>query len=113
MRAVFGLHTGPYITETQIGDTLDTGSFDPETTLLFSSTGDAPVTVTHEDTPDTSSLVEKIPPHRPSNTMALDPKTHKLFVPAGDVKWLPPAQAGGRPVKRIAAGTFRMLVIGK
>ncbi|HWY70268.1 MAG TPA: hypothetical protein VNX88_16485 [Terriglobales bacterium] len=113
MLAVFDLNTGRYITQSPIGDNVDTSSFDPDSKLIFSSTGDGWVTITHEDTPDTYTLVEKIPTHDLSKTMALDPKTHKLFVPAGDVKWLPPAQPGGRPVKRIAPGTFRMLVIGK
>ena len=105
MLAVFDLNTGRYITQSPIGD--------PDARLIFSSTGDGWVTVTHEDTPDSYSLVEKIPTHDLSKTMALDLKTHRLFVPAGDVKWLPPVQPGGRPVKRIAPGTFRMLVIGK
>jgi len=113
MLAVFDLGTGRYTTQSPIGDNIDTSSFDPETKLIFSSTGDGLVTVTHEDTPDSYSVVEKIQTHDMSKTMALDPKTHRLFVPAGDVKWLPPAQPGGRPVKRIAPGTFRMLVIGK
>jgi len=111
--AVFDLTTGRYITQSPIGDNVDTSAFDPETKLIFSSTGDGWVTMTHEDTPDNYSVAGKIQTHDLSKTMALDRKTHRLFVPAGDVKWLPPAQSGGKPVKRIAPGTFRMLVIGK
>jgi len=40
--------------------------------------------------------------------MALDPKTHRLFLPAVEYK---PGQAGARPTP--VPGTFAVLVYGK
>jgi hypothetical protein len=58
--------------------------FDPETALVFLSTGDGHVYIFHQDAADDYSLVDTLTTITGSKTMGLDPKTHRLFVPANE-----------------------------
>jgi len=80
--AVVNANTGNVITSLPIGDHVDATWFDPGTDLIFNSTGEGTVDVFHEDTPDHYSAVQRIPTRAGAKTMALDFKTHRLFVPA-------------------------------
>jgi hypothetical protein len=89
---------------------VDAGAFDPETKLIFSSCGDGTVTVVRQETPDQYAVVETIKTRPQSKTMALDPKTHKLFLPGAEYK--APA-AGGRGRPTMVPGSFVMLIFGR
>jgi len=52
------------------------------TNLIFNSTGEGTVDVFHEDAPNQYSAVQRIATRAGAKTMALDFKTHRLFVPA-------------------------------
>jgi DNA-binding beta-propeller fold protein YncE len=80
--AVVNAETGKVVATLPIGDHVDATAFDPATALIFNSTGDGNIYIFHEDSPDEYSLVEQVPTRPGSKTMALDPKTHHLFVPA-------------------------------
>lgn len=80
--AVVNADTGKVITSLTIGDHVDATWFDPNTNLIFNSTGEGTVDVFHEDSPDQYSAVQRIPTRAGAKTMALDFKTHRLFVPA-------------------------------
>ncbi len=82
--AVLNAETGVVITTLPIGDHVDASAFDPPTGLIFNSTGEGSVDVFHQDSPDQYSLVTRIPTCPGSKTMALDLKTHQLFVPANE-----------------------------
>jgi YVTN family beta-propeller protein len=82
--AVVNSDTGKVIATLPLGDHVDATAFDPETKLIFNSTGEGTVDVFHEDSPDQYSAVERISTHAGSKTMALDFKTHRLFVPAAN-----------------------------
>jgi len=112
MLGVYDSRDGHFVTNATIGDNVDTTAFDPATGFIFSSTGDGIVTIIHEDTPDKYSVAEVLKSHDGSKTMALDLKTHQIFVPSGDVRFLPPEKTGGRPKKTIVPGTFAILVFG-
>jgi len=111
--AILDSTTGRKLTSLPIGDNVDTTAFDPTTRLIFSSTEDGNITVMHEDSPDKFRVVDTVPTQNGSKTMALDLESHRLFVPAGDVQKLPPANPGGKVKKRVTANTFSILVIGK
>jgi hypothetical protein len=51
--------------------------------LIFCSNGDGTVTVIHHDAEDKNGVVETIRTKVGSKTMALDLKTHNLFLPCG------------------------------
>jgi YVTN family beta-propeller protein len=80
--AVVDAETGKVITSLPVGDHVDATWFDPNTNLIFNSTGEGTVDVFHEDAPNQYSAVERIATRAGAKTMALDFKTHRLFVPA-------------------------------
>lgn len=82
--AVVDAENGKVILTLPIGDHVDASAFDPETGLIFNSTGEGTVDVFHQDSPDKYSAVERIPTHAGSKTMALDSKTHQIFVPSNE-----------------------------
>jgi DNA-binding beta-propeller fold protein YncE len=104
---------GKIIANLPIGDNVDTTAFDPATGLIFSSTEDGVVTILREDGPDSFSVVETVKTHKGSQTMALDLKTHRLFVPYGDVDKVPPQAPGGKVTKKVATNSFGILVLGQ
>jgi DNA-binding beta-propeller fold protein YncE len=97
-----------------IGARVDANVFDPETALLASATGDGTIHIFHEDTPDKFSVVETVQTEFGAKTMALDPKTHNLFVDTSDFD--SPAAATAKqpnPPRRAKQGTFRLLIYGR
>ncbi len=93
--AVVNADTGKVITTLPIGDHVDATAFDPESRLIFNSNGEGTVTVIREDSPDKYSVVETVKTLPKAKTMALDPKTHRLFLSTAE------------------AGQFEVLVVGQ
>jgi YVTN family beta-propeller protein len=93
--AVMNADTGLVITTLPIGDHVDATAFDPETKLIFNSNGEGSVTVIRQESPDHYSLVETVKTVPRAKTMALDPKTHHLFLSTAE------------------GGQFEVLVVGK
>jgi DNA-binding beta-propeller fold protein YncE len=109
-QVVVNADTGKVVTTLPIGDGVDACAFDPETALVFSSCRDGTVTVIHQDGPDDYKVVETVKTRTGSKTMALDPKTHRLFLPAAEFK-AAADNPRGRP--SVVPGTFVVLVFGK
>jgi YVTN family beta-propeller protein len=78
--AVVDADSGKVITTVPIGDHVDATAFDAATKLIFNSNGEGTITVIHQDSPDTYSVVETVKTAPRAKTMALDPKTHRLFL---------------------------------
>lgn len=110
---VVNANDGKVVTTVPIGDQVDTTVFDPETELLFAANGDGTLTVIHKDSPTKFRIVENVPTQLGARTMALDPKTHRLFLAAAQITPRPtePGQPSPRP--KIAPGTFNVLVVGQ
>lgn len=96
-----------------IGDRVDTNVFDPATGLVACSTREGTIHIFHEDSPDKVSAVETVKTEFGAKTMALDPKTHNLFVDTSD--FAPPAATAQQPnpQPRAIPGTFRLLIYGR
>jgi DNA-binding beta-propeller fold protein YncE len=105
---VMNAENGKVVGKADIGAGVDATAFDPETKLIFSSCGDGTVTVVHEDGDDKYTVVETIKTKERSKTMALDLKTHNIFLASAEFK---PAAGGGRPM--IDPKTFAILVYSK
>jgi hypothetical protein len=86
---------------------VDAVIYEPETALVFCSTRDGMIHIFHEDTPDKFSAVQEVKTELGAKTMALDPKTHNLYLSTSDFG-KPPASGPGRPVA--IPGTFRLLI---
>ena len=111
--AIFDTQNGRVVTTLPIGEGVDANAFDPSTALAFSSNGEGTLTVIHEDSADRFSLVENVPTERGARTMALDLKTHRVFLPTAEYGPLPePTQDNPRPRPPIKPGTFAVLVLG-
>jgi DNA-binding beta-propeller fold protein YncE len=114
MMAVVDADRGEVVTTVPIGEGVDGNAFDPESGLAFASCGDGTLTVAHEDSPDKLTVVQKVETQRSARTMALDPKTHSVFLAAaqfGPARSATPDQPRARPV--IVPGSFGVLVFGK
>jgi YVTN family beta-propeller protein len=94
LMAVMNADTGQVITTLPIGDHVDATAFDPNSRLIFNSNGEGTITVIHQDSPDKYSIVETVKTLPRAKTMALDPKTHQLFLSTAE------------------AGQFEILVVG-
>jgi len=106
--------SGKVVTTVPIGAGVDANAFDPETKLAFASCGDGTVTIAHEDGPDKLTAVQVLQTARGARTMALDPKTHRIYLAAADYE-APAAQpgAGQRPPRpKMVPNSFRILVYG-
>jgi DNA-binding beta-propeller fold protein YncE len=82
LMAVANADTGKIIASYPIGDHVDASAFDPETKLVFNSLGEGSVAVFRQDSADKYTPLANIPTAQGSKTMALDTKTHRLYLPA-------------------------------
>jgi len=78
--AVVDADSGKVITTLPIGEHVDATAFDAATKLIFNSNGEGTITVIHQDSADKYSFVETVKTAPRAKTMALDPKTHRLFL---------------------------------
>jgi len=116
MMAVMNADTGKVVTTVPIGDGVDATWFDPGTKYVLNSCGqDGVLTVIHEDSPDKYTVVENVKTEKAARTMALDPKTHNIYLAVAEVEMLPPAagDAKGRPRREVTPGTFGLLEFGR
>jgi DNA-binding beta-propeller fold protein YncE len=104
---------GKVVASVPIDQGVDANAFDPGTQLAFSSNGEGTVTVAHEDTPDKLTVVQTLKTERGARTMALDPKTHRLYLASAKYEAAPEQSAGApRQRPRAVPGTFKILVYG-
>jgi DNA-binding beta-propeller fold protein YncE len=112
MVAVLNADTGKVVATPAIGEGVDATAFDPETKYIFNSCGDGTLSVAHEDSPDKYTVVEQVKTIQRARTMALDSKTHKVYLSIADFE--PPAageKAQQRP--RVVPDTFGLLEYGR
>jgi len=112
--AVVNADTGKVITTLPIGDGVDANGFDPETGFAFASCGEGVLTVVHEDSPDKFSVVQNVPTQSRARTMALDSKTHQIFLVTAKFGPTPAAtEQQPHPRPPMLPDSFVVLVVGK
>ena len=111
--AVLDTEAGRVIAMVPIGEGVDGNGYDPGTGLVFSSNGDGTLTVVKESSPGQFDVVEIVSTQRGARTMAIDPKTHNIYLPTADFV-PPPALAPGVPKSRPTPikDSFAVLVVG-
>ncbi|MGC1935097.1 MAG: hypothetical protein WA681_08760 [Candidatus Acidiferrales bacterium] len=112
LMVVMDADSGKVVASVPIGQGVDATRFDPGTGYAFSSNGDGTLTVIHEDSPDTFSVVENVKTERGARTMALDPTTHEVFLVTAQVTRIENPPPHTRPFKMVP-GSFHVLVFGK
>ena len=103
--------TGKLIATLPIGGGVDACAFDPGSQLAFSSNGEGTLTVVHEDAPDKFTIVGTVPTRRGARTMALDERSHRVYLVTADLEPAPaPTPQQPRPRPKVIPGTFVLLV---
>ena len=109
---IMNADNGAVLGTADIGRGSDGCMFDPGLGMAYSSNGDGTVTVVSEVSPGKFETVSSITTQQGARTMALDPKTHRLYLSAATVA--PPAegqpQTGGR--RNFVPNSFVVLVVG-
>jgi YVTN family beta-propeller protein len=104
---------GKVLASVPIGQGVDADEFDPGTGFAFASCGDGTTTIAKEETPDKLTVVQTLKTERGSRTMALDPQTHKIYLPTAQFEaQSQPVEGGQRQRPRMIPGTFKILVYG-
>jgi DNA-binding beta-propeller fold protein YncE len=110
---VMDADTGKIINSFPIGAGVDYAGFDPETSLIFFSCGDGTLSIYHEKSADSYEDAGAVKTQPSAKTMAFDPKTKKIFLPAAEYQETPATEPGRRPQRSVKPGTFAVLVVGK
>jgi DNA-binding beta-propeller fold protein YncE len=114
MMAVVNADTGKVLATPAIGDGVDATTFDDETGLAFASCGEGVLTVVREESPDKFSGAENVPTQAGARTLALDSKTHNVYVVTAKFGAPPAATADNpHPRRTILPDSFVVLVVGK
>ena len=114
MMAAVDMNTGKVVATVPIGEGVDANGFDPITGLAFASSGDGTLTAARLDGSDKFAAVQTIKTEPRARTMALDEKTHRIFLPTARFGPPPPATtATPRPRPSMLPGTFVILVVDR
>jgi YVTN family beta-propeller protein len=113
MMTMLNTETGKVETTVPICAGTDGAAFDDGTQLAFASCGDGTTTIAKEEAPDKLTLVQTLQTERGARTMAIDPKTHRIYLPTAKFEPPPspsPGQSPARPT--IVPNTLKLLVYG-
>jgi YVTN family beta-propeller protein len=110
MMAVMDARTGKLLASVPIGAGCDGAEFDASNRLAFAANGrDGTVTVVAETSAGKFQAVQTVTTQVSGRTIALDEKTHQLFIPAAKLQ--PPTSPGERPT--MEPGSFELVVVGR
>jgi DNA-binding beta-propeller fold protein YncE len=114
LMAVVNTDTGKLVATPAIGQGADAAAYDAELGLAFSSNGEGTVTVIRQDGPDKYTVTAEVPTKKSARTMALDEKTHRLYLPAADFSPAPaPTPETPRPRPTMTPNSFQLVVVGR
>jgi YVTN family beta-propeller protein len=112
--AIMEADTGKVVQTFPIGSGVDTNIYESQSGLLFTATREGTLHIFHEDSPDKFSVIETVTTEFGARNMALDPKTHKLFIDTADfAPAAAPTAEQPKPQPTPISGTFRLLVYGR
>jgi DNA-binding beta-propeller fold protein YncE len=104
--------TGKVVATPAIGDDPDAGYFDPATKLIFVSNSDSTLSIVHEDTPDTYTVVQTVTTGKGAKTSWVS--EGKVYLPVMKFGPAPaPTKANPEPRPPVIPGTLDILVLGK
>ena len=105
--------SGKVVQTLEIGPGPDGCVFDAQTGLIFSSSGgDGTVAIVKEQSPGRYEVVKTVKTQVSAKTIALDPKTHRLYLSAATPEQTEAAKKGARGRRRYVPGSFVVLVVG-
>ena len=111
--AMLDTTTGRVLATVPIGAGVDGCVFDDTTQLAFASCGDGTTTIAKEETPEKMSILQVLKTERGARTIALDPKTHRIYLPSAKFESAPSPSPGVSPTRpKIVPNTLKLLVYG-
>jgi len=106
---ILNADNGKVVTTVPIGDGPDAAGFDPEKMRVYSSNADGTLTVVQEEKGDKFSVLENVLTQKRAKTMALNTKTHHIYLPAAEFMPAPPATDNDKPKPKMKPGSFMVL----
>ncbi|MXV51969.1 YncE family protein [Pedobacter sp. HMF7647] len=103
---VMNIANGKNLAALPIGS-CDGVAFDPGLRIAYTSNGEGNISVIKELSPAKFSLMKPIETEPGARTIAIDTKTHRLYLPTAKLE---PAKAGERP--KMIPGTFHVIEVG-
>ena len=103
---ILSTRDGKQLATLPTGAGTDAAAYDPDLKRAFASNGEGTLTVVQEASPTSFSVAANITTARGARTMALDSRTHKIYLTTAELG--PPAEGQRRP--SIKPGTFSVLV---
>jgi DNA-binding beta-propeller fold protein YncE len=102
---------GTVLATLHAGEGVDATAFDPETQIAFASGGDGTLTMVHQ-AGDQFHEIGSVPTMRGARTMALDPRTHRVYTVSAEFGPAPaPTAEQPRPRRPMVPGSFVLLVL--
>ena len=113
MMVMLDTETGKVVANVPIGVGVDGCAFDDASQLAFASCGDGTTTIAKEETPQKLTVVQTLKTERGARTMALDPKTPRIYLPTAQFQPAPSPSPGASPARpTIVPNTLKLLVYG-
>ncbi len=105
--------SGKVVQTLEIGPGPDGCVIDSTTGLIFcSSGGDGTLAIVKEQSPGRYEVAKTVKTQASAKTLALDPKTHRIYLSAATAEPAP-ANKAGRGRRRYVPGSFVVLVVGE
>jgi YVTN family beta-propeller protein len=113
MMTMLDTQSGKVVGTAPIGSGVDGAAFDDSTQLAFASCGEGVTTILKEETPEKLNVIQTLKTERGARTMALDPKTHRIYLPTAQFEPAPSPSPGSSPARpKIVPNTLKLLVYG-
>jgi YVTN family beta-propeller protein len=113
MMTMLDTESGKVIATVPIGAGVDGCAFDDSMQFAFASCGDGTTTIAKEEVPNKLSVVQVLKTERGARTMALDPRTHRIYLPTAQFAPAPSPSPGASPARpSIVPNTLKLLVYG-
>lgn len=115
LMAVVDADSGKVVATPAIGEGPDAAAYDAGQKLALSSNGESgTLTVVRQASADEYSVAENVTTAEGARTMAVDEKTHKIYLATASFGAAPAATAANpHPRRSIQAGTFKLLVVSQ
>ena len=107
--AITDAGSGRQVARVAIGEGPDGAAFDPSMQTIFSPNGKSgSLTIVHEDDPEHYRVVQTLATQASARTIALDPGSHRLYLPAASFSGQP---APGQRRPPMVPDSFRVLMV--
>src|ERR1700719_4161278 len=113
MMTMLDTQSGKVVGTAPIGSGVDGAGVYDAPQLVFASCGEGVTNIVKEETPEKLTVVETLKTERGARTMAIDPKTRRIYLPTAQFQPAPSPSPGASPARpTIIPNTLKLLVYG-